>query len=145
VTWPAIKSDRDFPDTVDGLKILLPRWFPELETQDDGTPEGIFHVGRAFPDDMQAQLPYVRCRDIGGNDDGLTDVPLIDIDVFHSSFRAAKNLAKDIRAKLLGYPHRVEGLLIIDRVKTAMRPHDVPWEDDRVFRQYSSYQISARR
>jgi hypothetical protein len=140
VTWPAIKNI-PYPDTVDGLKVLLPQWYPELETEDDGT----FHVGRIFPDDMQSHLPYVRARDIGGNDDGLTDIPLIDIDVFHSSFRAARDLALGIQAHLLGYPHRVGGLIVIDRVSTAMRPHDVPWEDDRVFRQYSSYQISARR
>lgn len=140
MTWPAVRSAKPYPDVIEGLKLLFPRWYPELETEPDGT----FHVGRVFPDDLQDHLPYVRVRDIGGNDDGLTDVPLIDVDIFHSSFRQARDLALGIQGKLLAYPHRVEGM-VLDRVSTAMRPHDVPWDDDRVFRQYASYQIHARR
>lgn len=140
MTWPAVKSLRPYPDIVEGLKLLIPQWFPELETEADGT----FRVGRVFPADLQSHLPFVRLGDIGGNDNGLTDRPLIDVDVFHSSFREARAMALALQQRLLAYPLRV-GSMIIDEVHTAMRPHDVPWEDDQVFRQYSSYQISARR
>jgi hypothetical protein len=140
MTWPAVKSTEPFPDIIDGLKILFAQWFPELATQ----PDDDFRVGRVFPPNLQDRLPFVRMADIGGNDDGLTDTPLIDIDVFHQTFAQARDLSKGIQVRLLGYPHRV-GSLVIDEVRTAMRPHDVPWDDDRVRRFYSSYQISARR
>lgn len=140
MTWPAIKTTDPYPDLTEALMDLFIRWFPALATQSGGD----FRVGRVFPENLQAKLPYVRVRDIGGNDDGLTDVPLIDVDVFHDSFDHARDLAKGIQAHLLMYPH-VIGSTVIDQVRTAMRPHDVPWDDDRVYRFYSSYQVSARR
>jgi hypothetical protein len=140
VTWPAIQSTRGFPDLTEALMDLFIRWYPVLATQ----PGGDFRVGRVFPEGLQSKLPYVRVRDIGGNDDGLTDVPLIDVDVFHTGFNAARDLSKGIQRNLLGTPHVVNGV-VIDLVRTAMRPHDVPWDDDRVYRFYSSYQVGARR
>lgn len=131
---------KPYPDVVEAIADLCILWFPELATR----PGGDFRVGRVFPDNIQNKLPFVRMADIGGNDDGLTDIPLIDIDVFHKTFVQARDLSKGIQARLLGYPH-VIGTTVIDRVRTAMRPHDVPWDDDRVKRFYSSYQISARR
>lgn len=119
---------------------LCIEWYPELATR----PGGDYRVGRVFPPDLFDKLPYVRVRDIGGNDDGLTDVPLVDVDVFHTSFDNARDLCKGIQARLLMYPHVVRST-VIDQVRTAMRPHDVPWDDDRIFRFYSSYQVSARR
>src|SRR6476469_8517714 len=116
MTWPSIKTTQPFPDIIEGLQLLLPQWFPELETG----PDDDFRVGRVFPDNLQGRLPFVRASDIGGNDDGLTDVPLIDVDVFHTSFKLARDLAKGIQTRLLGYPHRVSGLLVIDSVSTAM-------------------------
>ncbi len=129
-----------YPDVAEAVMDLCIQWFPALETR----PGGDFRVGRVFPDNVQSRLPFVRMADIGGNDDGITDIPLIDIDVFHDSFSHARDLAKGIQARLLGYPHII-GSTVIDRVRTAMRPHDVPWDDDRVHRFYASYQISARR
>lgn len=134
---------KPYPDVIDGaLVILLPQWFPALRNP-TGRPAD-FRVGRKLPSDIMDKLPVVRLNDIGGNDDGLTDHPQIDIDVFHTSFRTCHDLAKGIQARLLGYPHRA-GSVVIDQVSTAMRPHDVPWEDDRLFRFYSSYRISVRR
>lgn len=143
MTFPSIKSTVDFPDVIDAMEILLLRWYPELEPDDPDDPSD-FRIGRVFPPDLFAKLPFVRLRDIGGNDDGLTDFPLVDVDVFHFTFDQARALAKGIRARLLSYPHHA-GTTVLDKVRTAMRPHDVPWDDDRVARFYASYTISARR
>lgn len=132
-------TDRPYPDLEDAVMDLLPSWYPELTTVGSN-----FKVGRIFPENLISKLPYVRVTGIGGNDDGLTDTPLIDIDVFHLTFTQARDLAKGIQGHLLRYPHRV-GSTVIDQVRTAMRPHDVPWDDDRIFRFYSSYQVSAGR
>lgn len=119
---------------------LFIQWYPALATR----PGGDYRTGRVFPPALLSKLPYVRVRDIGGNDDGLTDAPLIDVDVFHQTFDQARDLAKGIQAQLLAYPHRI-GSVTIDHVETAMRPHDVPWDDDRIARFYASYTISTRR
>jgi len=142
VTFPSIKSTRPYGDGVAAGKLLLARWFPELADEQDGT----FHVGRVFPNDRNLIdiLPFVRIRDIGGNDNGLSDRQLIDFDFFHKTYREVRELADEARTRLLSYPH-VAGSTVIDQVSTAMRPHDVPWDDDRIYRQYSSFTFSVRR
>lgn len=140
MTWPAIKSTKDYPDQTEAVMDLCVRWYPELATK----PGGDFRTGRVFPPDLISKLPYVRVRDIGGNDDGLTDVPLIDVDVFHRTFDLARAMAKGIQTRLLAVPHLINGV-VIDQVNTAMRPHDVPWDDERIARFYASYQVGARR
>lgn len=143
MTVPSIKSGRDYGDQVEALEILLPQWFPELLPPDPDDPSS-FRVGTVWPEDLYDVLPVVRLRDIGGNDDGLTDAALIDIDVLHFTYAQAKALARGIRARILGYPHHA-GTTVLDKVRTAMRPHAVPWDDDRVARFYASYTVSARR
>ena len=131
---------KPYPDVIDALRELLPRWYPELAS----TSEEDFHVGRTFPEDLLTKLPFVRLADIGGNDDRITDRPLIDVDVFHQSFAQVETLARGIQAHLLSGPHWAGGILL-DRVRTAMRPHPIPWDSDEVSRMYASYSLSARR
>lgn len=134
---------RAYPILDEAVAELIASWYPDLSTPEDDPSE--YRVGQKFPNrELFEVLPFVRVRDIGGNDDGLTDTPLIDIDVFHSTYAEVRDLAMDIQARLLRYPHRV-GTTIIDEVHTAMRPHDVPWDDERISRFYSSYLVSARR
>lgn len=139
----AIKSDEDFGDAVDALKGLLPEKFPELAPVDPDDPSS-FRVGTVWPDNVFDRLPVVRLTSIGGNDDGLTDYPLIDIDVLHYTRAQAKQLARRIRAFLLSYPHWYDGVLI-KKVRTAMRPHPVPWDDQRIARYYGSYVAEVPR
>lgn len=149
MTFPSIKSDKDYGDAIDALEILLPRWFPELE-QVDPDDDSTFRVGTVWGENVFERLPIVRLTSIGGNDDGKTDFPLIDVDVLHSTPDLARALARAIRAKLLGAPHWVgppdiEQGTLIARVSTAMRPHPVPWDDDRVARYYGSYVAEVPR
>jgi hypothetical protein len=133
-----------YPDVAKAVMLLVESWFPE-----DFAPIGEdYRTGRVFPPNLQDTIAaggaFCRVTDIGGNDDGLTDHPLIDVDVLAPSFKRARDLSLGIQARLLGYPWRA-GSTVIDKVRTAMRPHDVPWDDDNTFRFYSSYTISARR
>lgn len=131
---------KPYPDTAEAVMLLMEQWYPdEFGPQPDG-----FRTGRVFPPNVQGKLPFGRVTDIGGNDDGLTDYPLIDVDILAATFAQARDLSKGIQARLLGYPWRA-GSTVIDKVRTAMRPHAVPWDDDNTFRFYSSYKISARR
>jgi hypothetical protein len=143
MTFPSIKSEEDFGDAVEALENLLVLWFPELQ-QIDPNDDSTFRVGTVWPGNVYEKLPVVRLTSIGGNDDGLTDYPLIDVDVLHFTDTQAKSLARRIRAKLLGAPHWSGGVLI-SKVRTAMRPHPVPWDDDRVARYYGSYVAEVPR
>jgi hypothetical protein len=130
-----------YPDTTGAVMDLIVQWFPDEFTAIEGED---FRVGRVFPPHVEKYPYFCRVNDIGGNDDGITDRPLIDIDVLARSFAEAQRLALGIQARLLGYPWRV-GTTVIDQARTAMRPHAVPWDDDNTFRQYASYSVSARR
>lgn len=131
-----------YPDTAEALMLLVEEWFPdEFAPLADGT----FRTGRVFPPNVQDMLPFCRVTDIGGNDDGITDRPLIDVDIMAATFKQARDLAVGVQARVLGCPWRASNGVVLDRARTAMRPHDVPWDDDNVFRFYGSYIISARR
>lgn len=141
---------KPYPDFSADVALLVEEWYPDdFSPVDpgDGT-EPRYRTGRVFPPDVQQYIAngevFCRVNDIGGNDDGLTDHPLIDVDVLASTFARARDLAYGIRARLLGYPWRV-GTTVIDKARTAMRPHPVPWDDDNTFRFYASYTVSGRR
>jgi len=139
----------DYPDTAEAVMLLIEeQWYPVEFAPREAAGERGYRTGRVFPDNLPEIIAagemFVRVTDIGGNDDGITDRPLIDIDVFADTFERARDYAKGIQSRLLGYPWRA-GSTVIDKVRTAMRPHDVPWDDDNTFRFYASYTISARR
>lgn len=129
-----------YPDLAKAVMLLVESWYP---TEFAPRPKS-FRTGRVFPPNVQQVLPFCRITDIGGNDDGLTDRALIDVDILASTFAESQRLALGIQARLLGAPWRIDGT-VIDDIRTAMRPHTVPWDDDNVHRHYSSFVVSARR
>lgn len=136
---------KPYPDVAQAVMFLIEEWYPvEFAPLVDGS----FRTGRVYPPNLQDHIAegryFARIQDIGGNDDGLTDRPLIDVDILGLTFKGTQDLALGIQAHLLGYPWRA-GSTVIDKVRTAMRPHSVPWDDDNTFRFYASYTISARR
>lgn len=138
---------KPYPNLDEAVMLLIEQWYPE-EFAPRGDAADDYRTGRDFPPDLPTLIAnnqvYARVQDIGGNDDGLTDRPLIDVDIFAGSYARARDLARGVQARLLGYPWRV-GSTVIDKVRTALRPHAVPWDDDNTFRFYGSYTISARR
>lgn len=134
---------KDYPDISGAVMDLIVQWYPE----EFDRPEDDWRVGRHWPNNVQdivaAGGVVCRVQDIGGNDDGLTDRPLIDIDILAPTWVKARDIAKGIQTHLLGTPWRINGT-VLDRAKTAMRPHEVPW-DDNTFRFYASYVVTARR
>lgn len=134
-------SDLDpFPDMEVALIAWLRATFTQLQTTG-----GVTHVGSTAVAEDPTQFPFVRIGQIsGGIDDRITDRPLLDIEVFSPDRNVCKNLSEAIRARLLGYPHRVNGV-VIDRVSTVISPWRAPWEDPAIHRYMATYQFSARR
>jgi hypothetical protein len=128
-----------FPDIEVAVMAWLRATFPELETVN-----GVSHVGSTAVAEDPTQYPFVRVGKIGGNDDLITDRPLVDIEVFDRSRMVSYTLSEAIRARLLGFPHRVNGV-VIDRVGTVVSPWRAPWEDSGIHRYLATYQFSARR
>jgi GrpB-like predicted nucleotidyltransferase (UPF0157 family) len=87
---------------------------------------------------------FVRVSRVGGaSPDGVTDRPVIDIDVLSTSRNTARNVAVRIEQFFLTRPHP------IDRCNILMAPQMVPWvsrdAETTVRRFYASYHLSMRR
>jgi hypothetical protein len=121
-----------FPDTADVFCDLLAGFFL------DG------HLGLSAPGNLGDVLPFGRIGGLGGSDDRITDRSTVDVDVFHLSIPASNLLAEQIRQFLISGPHTVNGV-VIDSVRTVLRPRQLPWPTTGVFRSAATYRVSARR
>lgn len=101
-------------------------------------------VGLSTPSNLEQVLPFLRMRGVGGSDDLITDRSTIDVDVFADSIPASNLLAEQIRQFLISQPHTVNGE-VLDRVRTVVRPRQLPWPTPGVFRSAATYRVSARR
>lgn len=99
------------------------------------------YTGDETPDaGFEGKLPFVRADSVGGNDNQVSDFPVLDVDVYATTRRDSKEIAEEIRQLLLSRPHP------LDSVRTLMRPQRVKWvEDSDIRRFYASYHLSLRR
>lgn len=121
----------DFPDVENALFDLLEQWYA-------------VNAGVKTPADLQEILPFVRLNLGGGRDDNVTDFSLVDIDVYTATRQQGYDLAEGIRTRFLDSPHRV-GTVVIDKVRTIVKPFPADWEDSQVERRTATYRFSARR
>ena len=125
-----------FPDILDELI-----WWLEHETFDQaGTVTAASKTPATWP-----TIPFLfaRVAVIGGKDDGITDTPLVDVDVFSNTYAAARGLAEDVRQGLR--PRVRMRSATIDTVRTDVSPRELPWGNANVRRISATYQISFRR
>lgn len=102
-------------------------------------------TGTVLPADLPDSLPFVRPRRIGGNDNGVTDVARVVIDVFAVSRATAWDVARRVQQRMLSGPRRIPDIGIIDRATTNVGPQDAPYEDSRVRLVTAIYDVSSRR
>lgn len=105
-------------------------------------PETVYSGDRT-PDDVEANLPFVRVGRVGGAPDRTqehTDKPVVDIDVLATTRGQAKRIAQVVEQLLMSHPHP------IDDCNVLMGPQRVEWaEDSPIQRFYASYHLSLRR
>lgn len=92
-------------------------------------------------DGFDSELPYVRIDRVGGaTREGITDRPVVDVDVYASTRAEAKRIAQIIEQLLLSRPHP------IDTCTVLMAPQKVKWVDGVPIRRfYASYHLGLRR
>lgn len=131
-----------YPDVENVLIDLLERDFPAL------APTTVRRVDSETPPDLRPALAnggvFVRVVLGGGQDDGVTDYSLVDLDVFADTRASAYAWSTDIRAWLTDGSHRIGGA-VLDRAITVDKPRRLPWDDETVRRLGATYRISARR
>lgn len=90
-----------------------------------------------------ANTPFVRVANSGGPDDGITDFPRIDFDVFALSRTQAREISEAIRTALR--PRMRVGSAIIDSVRTSTSPRELPWSNEKMKRYSATYALGLRR
>jgi hypothetical protein len=124
-------SDELFQDT----ELALITWVK--------TVEGVAHAGSVTDTTLSTKLTFVRVMRIGGQDDGVTDRAVVDIDVLAATRGQAWLVAERIRAGL--QPRTRAGAAIIDSVRTSVSPRQLPWSNDNIKRYSATYGITLRR
>jgi hypothetical protein len=121
-----------------------------------------FVIGMAIPDlpqahvstdlpatDLVGNLPFVLVHHWSGDTDLFTSNPILDLSVFGASYRKARDMARLIEDRLLGYPFRVSTggrSVLVDKVEATSPTVEIPWQDDSTVRRFQgTYQISSRR
>ena len=97
-----------------------------------------------LPADLQAVLPVIRVRRLGGGDDRWTDAPRVDVEVYAATRAVAVPLAEQLRQRLLSRPHATAHG-VIDRAVTEVGPQEIPYEDQDVRLVAATYRLSLRR
>lgn len=101
----------------------------------------VIHTGDETPTSFTNVLPFVRADRVGGaSRDGVTDRPVVDVDVYASTRREAKEIAQLIEQLLLSRPSPIDSCTVL------MAPQRVKWvEDSPIRRFYASYHLGLRR
>lgn len=97
------------------------------------------------PADLESQMPLVRVQRGPGTDDGVTDEPLIDIDVFAADDDQMWKLAEDVRESMHRLAGRAVGGKLVDTVRTATAPTALDWGNPAIHRAVASYRLAQRK
>lgn len=120
--------------------------YPDVEVMLVDLLADLAPAGTVTPPNLQAAMPYLRVKRIGGTDDLWSDFALVAIDAFDADRVTAQTLAEAVRQRLLTFPHVVTGVGTLDRAETATGPNEVPWSEDQTVRRFTaSYRVVARR
>lgn len=115
--------------------------YPDVETLLIDDLDAYGTTGTVTPPDLQAHLPFIRVRRAGGSDNGRSDAPRVDVEVFAATRAIGFGVAETIRDHLI-HDFAVPS---IDRVTTETGPQELPWEDPDIRRWLVTYRVVTRR
>lgn len=107
------------------------------------------NVSTDLPSSLSTRLPFVLVNHWGGDADRFGQNPDVDISVFAGRYPAARDLARLIEARLVGYPFRVSSggrSVLVDKVEVPSPSVEVEWQADSTIRRFQgTYSLSIRR
>jgi hypothetical protein len=123
--------------------VLAP--FPDVERAVGDIVADLGTAGSETNITLQANLPYIRIRRLGGSDDRITDAARVDVHVYATDATTAKSVAGQLQQRLISGPS-VTTHGVIDRAWTEVGPQTIPAADTANIRQVvATYRISMRR
>lgn len=134
------------PEWFDVEALLVDRLQEALlaaELDPDGSRR--LEVSTNTPSDLEGRW-FVRLEVINGNDDGLTDTSVVDVEAFTPDRGESMDLAMAARRAMLGmagtaYP---DGSGLLDTVATSTRPRFITYRNPVVQRVAATYVVSTR-
>lgn len=101
---------------------------------------------RTPPDFLDGGFPVISVRVIGGASlpDKITDVPRMSVLTYHDHYDGSRDLAEDIRQRLISDAIFTEAGRI-DRCEVEVRPIEVPYPDVNIRVMSAVYRLSVRR
>lgn len=90
-------------------------------------------------------ISFLRIQVVGGMDDSITDTALVDVDAFAPTRDGARDLAEKVRAWLHSATGHVFGGVLIDSVRTSLRPRWRSYGNPKIQRFVGSYWVSTRK
>lgn len=125
-----------FPDAEDVVMALLAQRAPTTTSTDA---------------DLEDETPVIQVTRVGGEDDGITDRPLVEVACFASTYDTARKLARDCLVTILAAPNTKvvtedypTGVLI-DKAETASSPVRVPYDNPDLRRKVGTFRFAWRR
>lgn len=125
-----------FPDAEDVVMALLAQRAPTTTSTDA---------------DLEEDAPVIQVTRVGGEDDGITDRPLVEVACFATTYDAARKLARDCLVTILGAPNTTvitedyPAGVLIDKAETASAPVRVPYDNPDLRRKVATYRFAWRR
>jgi hypothetical protein len=98
-----------------------------------------------LPANLTDVMPVVRVTRGPGTDDGVTDAPLVDVEVFAGNVDTMWPLAEDVREAMHDLRGRAIDGALIDNVTTATAPVHLDYENPAVQRAVASYRLAQRK
>lgn len=101
-------------------------------------------AGTASPPALEGRR-FLRIQVVAGQDDTITDTALVDIDAFAADRGAARDLAEVARSWLHAAQGHLVGGVLIDAVRTSIRPRWRSYGNPKIHRFVGSYWVSTRQ
>lgn len=131
------------PHGGDVAQDFVVQYCSDLEVLDSNVGSRLPSVG------LTGRMPFVRINHFGGDDERLNLRPTFDVEVFAATYAKARDLARLIETRLVGYPFRVDSggsSVLVDRVEVLSPTVEVEWQQDSTIRRFQgTYQFSIRR
>lgn len=136
-----VNEVKSLPDPLDVVLDFIGERFADFDPNDLSTET---------PDDgLAGRLPFATAYALPGEADRFGARWTVDLSVFDSTYRGARDKARAIENELLGYPFRVSSggrSVLVDMVEAASPTVEVPWVADSPIRRFQgTYTISIRR
>lgn len=130
------------PDPNDVMLDFLIEQFPEVFTAANTNIE-------PPATGLATNLPFGVSFHWGGDVDRFGGDVMVDLSIFAATYRKARDLARSVEDRLVGYPFRVSSggrSVLVDKVEIASPTVEVPWQEDSDIRRFQgTYRLSIRR